>query len=164
MTLEEYHIRSEDISDKVTWSTIVSTEDTIRSDYDPDKIIDRIKIALNKGNRVTFGMLIAPKIGHIGATGRHKSNLLCDTWMLSPKLKQVIFQNFKNTSGHEMLITGYDTEMTVRDPSGYQEKGVFRVRNSWGPWAGYKGDYWVTENYLKAMLIEAHEIIPIGFD
>lgn len=56
---------------------------------------------------------------------------------------------------HELLITGYDDDVQVRDDNGHTQQGIFTLRNSWSSLVGDNGNYYVTYDYFKFLALEA---------
>ena len=84
-----------------------------------------------------------------------------DTWMMTDEIKKQIKAK-KPLMGHELVIYGYDDNFEIKDSEGKIHRGAFLVRNSWGQWAGYKGDFFVTYDYFKVMNVETYSIISIN--
>lgn len=61
-----------------------------------------------------------------------------------------------------MVIDGYDDNACAtyqtKDGTQKQQCGLLRLRNSLGSQAGDAGDYYMTYDYFKAMIIEAFVI------
>ena len=74
MPLDEYYQNSENMTVQFSWFTLNNIESTFSNDYDPNVTLERIKAALIKKQRLTFGMILMPTIGQMGAEGRYKSN------------------------------------------------------------------------------------------
>lgn len=61
-------------------------------------------------------------------------------------------------SGHEIIIIGYDDTAVVRGSDGRISKGMLILRNSWGPYAGDGGNYYMSYEYFKYLADEATAI------
>ncbi len=155
MSVKQYSALSEDISNKFTWQPIIKLDDAFKGDYNPNKAINNIKLELNDGNRVTFGVLLDVRYGSNGAVGSH--NKRNDTWMLTPEIEQDV-KDDNIDAGHEMVIIGYDDNAVVRSNSGVENKGLFILRNSWGKSAGDRGNYYMTYDHFKLMTMEAQSL------
>lgn len=152
MRPSEYKELSESISDKYEWKTILETQDALSPHFNGDQVVDDVKKALNDGNRVTFGVLLDVAVGSNGAAGSYKAR--SDTWMLTPKIEEH-YKRKQIEAGHEMIVIGYDDNAVVTDGKGNTNKGLFILRNSWGTFAGDKGNYYMTYDHFKLMTLEA---------
>lgn len=156
MTLAEFHPISEALPENVAWSPIVDVYQAFLKETDTNKAIQDIKQALNAGDRVTFGILLFDfNLGVMGAVGKH--NVANDTWVMTPEIVHDIAFG-SDFGGHEMIITGYDDNAIAVDDNGEKYKGLFTLRNSWGDDIGDKGDFYISYDYVKALLIEAQRI------
>jgi hypothetical protein len=123
---------------------------------DTNKTINEIKAALNEKDRVTFAVLLLDfDLGTMGAVGTHNAQF--DTWVLTPEIARDIYSN-PLFGGHEMVITGYDDDAVATDAKGRQHKGLFTLRNSWGEQYGDKGNFYMSYDYFKVLVIEAQRI------
>lgn len=157
MTPESYHNYSEETADRYfTWSPILNIEDVMFNEYQSEATLEQVKNSLSKGDRVTFGVLLFDfDQGTVGAVGTH--NAKNDSWILTPELLNDL-DNDPQFGGHEMIITGYDDNAVATDKEGRQYKGLFTLRNSWGKSAGNKGDFYMSYDYFKMLIIEAQRI------
>lgn len=157
MTPDSYHNYSEGIADrKFGWSPILDIEDVMFNEYQSETVLAQVKHALNKGDRVTFGVLLFNfDQGTVGAVGKH--NTKNDTWILTPEFLNDL-GNDPTFGGHEMVITGYDDNATAKDKQGREYKGLLTLRNSWGKSAGDKGNFYMSYDYFKMLTIEAQHI------
>ena len=57
-----------------------------------------------------------------------------------------------------MVLTGYDDKATAKDNNGKVYRGLFTLRNSWGPQIGDHGDFYMSYDYIKYLIIEAQRI------
>lgn len=157
MPLEKFHELSEDLNEKtVLFSPILDIYQAIMERTDTNKTINEIKAALNENDRVTFAVLLLDfDLGTMGAIGTHNSKF--DTWVLTPEIARDIYLN-PLFGGHEMVITGYDDDAIAIDDQGRQHKGLFTLRNSWGEQYGDKGNFYMSYDYFKVLVIEAQRI------
>ncbi len=157
MSPEQFHQLSENLGDKtVTWSPILDVLQATLDRVNTDKTINEIKVALNEKDRVTFGVLLLDfDLGMAGAVGTHNANF--DTWVLTPEIARDIHLR-PLFGGHEMIITGYDDDAIATDDQGRQHKGLFTLRNSWGEEVGDKGNFYMSYDYFKVLVIEAQRI------
>lgn len=161
MSPEDFHQLSESINDKISWSPILDMF-TAMDRVDTDKTLNDIKLALNERDRVTFGVLLLDfDLGMMGAVGTHNSNY--DTWVLTPEIARDIYLRPK-FGGHEMVITGYDDNAVATDEQGRTHKGLFILRNSWGDKLGDKGNFYMSYDYFKVLVIEAQRIRTMPAD
>ena len=125
-----------------------------------NQILTNIKQAINGNSRVTFGIMFANRVGHLGALGSY-NNVANDTWVLTDQIKESIFKP-GNAFAHEMVIDGYNDNACVdykdKDNKTQKQCGLLRARNSMGAKAGDNGDYYITYDYLKGLMIEAYVI------
>ncbi|MCP0914790.1 MULTISPECIES: C1 family peptidase [Legionella] len=157
MPLPDYHPLSEPIHKRVAWSPILNVYQAMLDGSEPDRVINDIKVALNHGDRATFGVLLADvELGVAGAVGKHAATN--DTWILTPQIVRDIKEGSASFGGHEMIITGYDDNAVAVDNEGNQYRGLFTVRNSWGSRIGNKGDFYISYDYLKVLALEAQRI------
>lgn len=143
------------------WTPILSYDGTFApvDSATAAKALNDVKKALNKGNRVVFGSLIDGSVGEVGATGSY-NGISNDTWVMTSGIQQD-FQNDNPMEGHEIIIDGYDDNAcaTYTDNSkSVKQCGLLRVRNSWGASAGDQGDYYMSYDHFKGMVIEAYAI------
>ena len=158
---EDYHQMSESINEKVSWSPILDMF-TALDRVDTNKTLADIKQALNEKDRVTFGVLLLDfDLGMMGAVGTRNSDF--DTWVLTPEIARDIYLRPK-FGGHEMIITGYDDEAVATDDQGRKHKGLFTLRNSWGDKIGDKGNFYMSYDYFKVLVIEAQRIRTMPAD
>jgi hypothetical protein len=157
MSLEQFHEMSEDLSEKtVLFSPILDVYQAMLERTDTNKTINEVKAALNEKDRVTFAVLLVDlDLGNVGAVGtRNAEN---DTWVLTPEIARDIYLR-PFFGGHEMVITGYDDDAVATDSDGRQHKGLFTLRNSWGAEYGDKGNFYMSYDYFKVLVVEAQRI------
>jgi hypothetical protein len=161
MNPEEYHQISESINDRVLWSPILDVFTAIDR-VDTNQTVNDIKKALTEKDRVTFGVLLLDfDLGMMGAVGSHNSSF--DSWILTPEIARDIYLR-PLFGGHEMVITGYDDNAIATDDQGHQHKGLFTLRNSWGDKLGDKGNFYMSYDYFKVLVIEAQRIRTMPAD
>lgn len=160
MSSEEYAQYSEDlIHNKISWDPILENTQFVNKINDSNIILKNVKEALNQGNRVTFATFL-PKteLGTVGATGwHHYSN---DSWIITSPIKNDI-KTKKTFAAHAMIITGYDDDAVALDSFLNTHRGLLTLRNSWGSSIGDDGDFYMSYDYFKALVIEANRISPI---
>lgn len=157
MTLEEFHAMSESLNEQgVTWSPILHTVDAFSERLDTNTTLMSIKKALSQGDRVTFGVLLLDfDLGIAGAVGSHNAKF--DSWVLTPEIARDVVLR-PDFGGHEMLITGYDDDAVAVDDQGREHRGLLTLRNSWGPNLADKGDFYMSYDFFKLLVVEAHRI------
>ena len=161
MNPEEYHQLSESINEQISWSPILDIF-TAMDRVDTNKTLNDVKQALKEKDRVTFGVLLLDfDLGMMGAVGTHNSNF--DTWVLTPEIARDVYLR-PNFGGHEMVITGYDDDAVATDDQGRHHKGLFTLRNSWGDKIGDKGNFYMSYDYFKVLVIEAQRIRSMPAD
>ena len=157
MTVVEYHQISEPLDQNlVTWSSVFDVYQAMDDKIDMEDALNAVKAALVAGDRITFGVLLPDaEKGTVGAVGKfHAAN---DSWILTPEIAADI-GSLNDLPGHEMIITGYDDAAIAVDAQGRQYTGLFTLRNSWGKSAGDQGDFYLSYDYFKALVIEAQRI------
>lgn len=161
MSLENFHEISEDLAkENIVWSPILDMFNAVLDRTDTNKTINEIKATLNKKERVTFGVLLVDlDLGVAGAVGSR--NAPFDSWVLTPEIARDIYLH-PEFGGHEMIITGYDDNAVAIDDKGIAHKGLFTLRNSWGDKLGDKGDFYMSYDYFKVLVIEAYRIRHLG--
>ena len=156
LSIEQFSKISEPVfENSIVWSVLLDANQRTTSE-DAANVLQKIKLSLQNGSRVSIGMiLLALDQGIVGATGTH--HVQNDTWVLTPK---IILSSLdpNNIGGHEMIITGYDDNAVAVDADKKIHKGLFTVRNSWGSDVGDHGDFYISYNYIQALLIEAIQI------
>ncbi|MDA9271834.1 C1 family peptidase [bacterium] len=157
LTVPEYHQISEAIpQDLINWSSILEPYQVVLEHTDMNQTLYNVKTALNAGDRLTFGILLLDfGQGAVGAVGTH--HVQYDTWVLTPEIAADI-NDQAEFAGHAMVITGYDDHATVTDDQGRVYHGLLTLRNSWGHYAGDKGDFYMTYDYFKALALEIQRI------
>ncbi len=155
MTPSQYHLISEQ-PNNVMWSPVLDMFHVALDKTDMANVLNTVKDALSKGDRLTFGVLLpAVEKGVAGAVGSHHA--LLDTWVLTPEIAAEL-NDAQELPGHEMVITGYDDNAMAIDLQGHVHKGLLTLRNSWSKFAGDKGDFYMTYAYFKTLAIEVHQI------
>lgn len=156
MSPEDYRYVSEDISDLIhihSHMDAVKRDETGYKESDAEIALKDIKHALSQGNRVVFGTYLLMAQGcDAGACASYKAKK--DTWALT----QQVINSYQDIAGHEMVIIGYDDQAVVTDDYGVPHKGLLILRNSWGPFVGDNGNYYMTYEYFKKFSIEVNEI------
>ncbi|MGL6028836.1 MAG: C1 family peptidase [Legionella sp.] len=156
MPLEQFHELSENLGYRATWTPILDIyKATNRVDTTPT--LEDVKQSLNENDRVTFAVLLVDlDLGTAGAVGKHSTNN--DTWVMTPEIVRDIYLRPFSAGGHEMVITGYDDDAVAIDDSGREHKGLLTLRNSWGKDVGDKGDFYMSYDYFKILVLEAQRI------
>lgn len=156
LNLDEFHRMSENVNNTVEWATILDIDDAFQDDLNRTDILNKAKAALSKGNRLTFGTLLFDmNAGTVGAVGSyHVKN---DTWLFTPEMEKD-FAKYTDFGLHEMVITGYDDQATVKDSNGRVYRGLLTIRNSWGANVADQGNFYMTYDYFKNFVVEAHRI------
>lgn len=157
MSLEEYAAQSEPLNpNKIGWSTLLDTYQTYWDLASTSKVFNEVKSALAAGDRVVFGVLLTDlEEGVMGAVGSYRRTN--DTWVLTrPIIRTIAIHTV--FGGHDMIITGYDDFAIARDREGRIHRGILTLRNSWGPEVGDQGDFYMSYDYFRALVIEAERI------
>lgn len=155
MSVEQYHQLSESLS-QVSWSSVLDFYQVVLDKTDLNKTLNDVKLALNAGDRLTFGVLLLDfDQGVVGAVGTHHG--LFDSWVLTPEIAADI-NSQTEFAGHEMVITGYNDDGIAIDMAGRLHRGLLTLRNSWGSGIGDKGNFYMSYDYFKALAIEVQRI------
>ena len=159
MSPEDYHRISEPMK-TVAWSSVVDIYQVIVDKANIDDVILNVKKSIDSKDRLTFGVLIpGVDFGVVGAVGTyHKKN---DSWVLSSDIIQEL-KSDGDLAGHEMVITGYDDAAVAVDNKGRSHKGLLTLRNSWGASVGDQGNFYMSYDYFKALVIEVNQIRKIS--
>jgi len=165
MSLDEFKTMHEDLNTQLEWQPILSVAQRMGDDpiykFDGEKVLNEVKASLassaaNKNNvRIAFGTFLPAAQCHARACARfHKAS---DTWAFTKAI-----QNTPETwydAGHEMVIVGYDDKAIAIDNEGAKHQGLLTLRNSWGSDVGDGGNFYMSYDYFKRMVIEVSEII-----
>ncbi|QRN04942.1 peptidase C1 [Legionella sp. MW5194] len=155
MTPEEYREISLRMDDHVAWSPVLDIMDAFDR-FDTNQTLTQVKASLSAGDRVTFGVLLLDfDLGTMGAVGTRNSTN--DSWVLTPQIARDVYQR-PFFGGHEMVITGYDDNAVAIDDEGREHRGLLTLRNSWGDRLGDHGDFYMSYDYFKLLVIEAQRI------
>lgn len=161
MPLAKFSANSSKTFTNNDWTPILSYDGTFApvDSAAATQALNDVKKALNKGNRVVFGSLIDGNVGEVGATGTY-NGIDNDTWVMTSAIQQD-FQNDNPMEGHEIIIDGYDDNACatyIDNSKSVKQCGLLRIRNSWGASAGDQGDYYMSYDHFKGMVIEAYAI------
>ncbi len=120
----------------------------------PEESFAATRKSIAEGNRVILEFLF--KGNHMRVGIKNTDN---DTWFASNELKSAFsaLQHLSDAEGwyyHQVVIYGYDDNLTVQNAAGETQTGVFYVRNSWGE----EGPEYMTYDYFKLMALEATSI------
>ena len=130
-----------------------------------EQVVRLIKLTKHQYNEKNLSfderLLLDFDLGMMGAVGTRNSDF--DTWVLTPEIARDIYLRPK-FGGHEMIITGYDDEAVATDDQGRKHKGLFTLRNSWGDKIGDKGNFYMSYDYFKVLVIEAQRIRTMPAD
>ena len=157
MSLIDYHQLSEPMDyNVVSWSSVLDIYQVFADQTNLSTTLIEVKAVLNAGDRLTFGVLL-PSVnkGTAGAVGKH--NATNDSWVLTPEIVKDM-QNDNDMPGHEMVITGYDDNAVAIDDHGRTHRGLLSLRNSWGASIGDKGNFYMSYDYFKTLVIEVQRV------
>jgi Peptidase C1-like family len=157
MSVVDFHQYSESLMDhRIGWSSILDVYQSSHETVDMLGLLNHVKTVLSKGDRVIIGVLLAdPEVGLAGAVGTYKA--FNDTWLLTPEIIQDIKQT-PQFAGHAMVITGFDDNAYAKDDFGRIHRGLLTLRNSWGDKIGDHGNFYMSYDYFKAMVMEIERI------
>ena len=157
ITPKSYKEVSEDVSGKFNYVQLMNPMLRFESQFaDKDQaanVLNQVKTALAKGNRLLVGVYLqmSPYCGAAACATRNKAN---DTWALTDQLDLPP----TNFGGHEMVVYGYDDNAVAYDRKGTQHRGLLILRNSWGEDVGDNGNFYMSYDYFKKLIMEVHEI------
>lgn len=160
MSLDEYHHLSESLNQyHIRWTALLDLYQFFKSETQPERIMDDVKRALSAGDRVTVSVLLMglKDDGAAGAYGHHHAQN--DTWVVVPELlKKELFSRQLDFGGHAMVVTGYNDWAVAIDEQGEVHRGLFTLRNSWGENQGNHGDFYMSYEYFKLLVMGANRI------
>jgi hypothetical protein len=163
ISYDDYHQMSENLWDNfLLWSPILDLKQAISEPTDTNETLHEIKKSLHHGNRVTTTFLvIGTEIGTPGTSGTyHEKN---DTWILTtPFLRQL--GKFPPLYPHFMVITGYNDHARAIDEKGRVHKGLLTLRGSWGTEVGDQGDFYMSYDYFRVLVLDAQELKQVASD
>lgn len=164
ITPEDYHAMSEPLesSGLAQWTTLFEPNIWLTKETPMTEVLYRTKLALYHGNRIIISTLL-PLMGEgVGSDAKfHKDN---DSWVLTGQIEQAImlFSDVDAIWGaHAMIITGYDDNAIAIDNNGQKHKGLLTLRNSWGLEAGDNGNYYMSYDYFKMLVIQLNPLITL---
>ena len=163
MSLEEFHQISEPLDqNNVAWWPILDVFHAITTRLDTNTTLTDVKASLVEGDRVMFGVLLLDfDLGTMGAVGTKNSTY--DSWILTTEIARDVLLR-PSFGGHAMLITGYDDNAVAIDDKGREYKGLLTLRNSWGENIGDHGDFYMSYDYFKLLVLEAQQIHSMNDD
>lgn len=159
----DFHIYAHPlVQNHIGWSSLLDIFQTMKDDVDSGALLQKVKQSLATGDRLMFGVLLADyEKGLAGAVGTHK--VFNDTWVITPEIISDMRLN-PQFAGHEMLIIGYDDNATAKDDHGRVHRGMLKLRNSWGERVGDQGNFYMSYDYFKALVIEMQRIRTVKND
>lgn len=160
VSLSEFHQHSQSLGqNRIVWTVLLNDYQSLHEGVDGNVVLNQVKNALSNGDRLTFGVLLADyEKGLAGALGSYKS--FNDTWLLTPEIIEDMKEN-PQFAGHEMVITGYNDRAYAKDDHGRLHYGLLTLRNSWGDRIGNQGDFYMSYDYFKELVLEmqrAHKV------
>ncbi len=153
----EFHQFSEKmLTNKIAWSSILDIFQASIDSMNEEEVLLEAKKSLLAGDRIAIGVILLDyQKGVVGAQGTYKSKY--DAWVLTPEMISNI-NTQQDYVGHALLITGYSDKATAIDNEGRAHQGLFTLRNSWGSNIGDRGDFYMSYDYFKALVIEAQRM------
>ncbi len=164
MSLDEFKQSSENLNDSMYWNPVLTIFE--RFQWEPataskqaDELLLKIKKILAtkspyQDQRLSFAVLVPVDYCSAGACGRYHSDE--DSWVLT---QAILNDQELNFGGHEMVITGYDDDAVAVDHDGTRHQGLLTLRNSWGENAGDHGNYYMSYDFFKQLVIEVQQIV-----
>lgn len=164
MSVEEFHQISESLineSHEIVWIPLLNFYQANSDAKTGDRILTDLKASLTAGDRVTFGVLLPDvDLGVAGAVGHYKENN--DTWVLTNRILMDLIARPDMIAGHEMVIIGFNDSAVAQDSNGKIHRGLLTIRNSWGEKIGDHGDFYMSYDYFKLLVIEAQRITNLS--
>ena len=157
MTISQYMAYSKPLSNYASWIVLADPNSAFTSNFNPTTLLNNVKSQLRSGRRISFGMLLDDTQGDAGALGTSKKRY--DSWVLTPSITAKAKKGLLN-AGHELIIIGYNDAAIARTADGKISTGMLILRNSWGPYVGDGGNYYMSYEYFKALADEAYAIVP----
>ncbi len=160
---EHYNRLSRDlVRESVIWFPLLDMNRSLSERINTEKTLSDIQKAINQGQRVTMSFLAFQKDENIlGAIGSYQEKN--DTWTLSAQMKRELY-NFPSLYFHSIVITGYDNDAISVDEAGEKHKGLLTLRGSWGSDVGDHGNFYMSFDYFRVLVIEAQQIARVYFD
>lgn len=152
---DEFDKHSELIMAQISWRSLLTSDDSFTTDK--NLVLNSVRQAIANGHRVVIGVLLDSAQMFNGARGSYKA--VHDGWLLTPGLVKDAMAGSVD-AGHALIITGYDDYGIIAGLGPFKNRGVFTIRNSWGPNWGDHGDAYMSYDYFKAFAYTAKEIIP----
>lgn len=146
----------------IDYTALLDMNQRIYDDENTDQILNKIKLALDAGDRSTIGVILADiNLGVAGAVGKyHVKN---DSWILTQDILSDLKHNTATYGLHEMVVTGYNDSAMIKDYQNNIHYGLLTLRNSWGEDSGDNGDYYMSYDYFKTLIVEAYRIRKLPF-
>ena len=155
MLPEDYHRISEPM-ETISWSSVADVYQVFLDKMNTEDLLLTVKKTLDMKDRLTFGVLLpGVDLGVVGAVGTYQKRY--DSWVLTPEIIEHVTSD-DDLPGHEMVITGYDDAAVAIDNKGRSHKGLFTLRISWGTRVGDHGNFYMTYDYFKALVMEVNRI------
>lgn len=157
MTIAAYTAASVPVPSSVLMKIIADVNVVFGPNYNAASTLLQVKQNLKAGKRVVIGFLLDETQGSAGAVGTKVRPY--DTWVMNAAILKKVNAGTLG-SGHEVIIYGYDDSATARGSDGKTSKGLLFIMNSWGPYAGDKGTYYMSYDYFLKLHMEAMIIGP----
>lgn len=161
MLADEFTRHSEYIMKDIYTRTLENVDDALSPKVNMDSVLKKMKASINNGHRVVIGTLLdinGTLLKVNGADGTYH-NVKNSAWIITPAINKDI-QAKKINAGHAMVVTGYDDQAVITGSDGSRHEGVITLRNSWSSAAGESGNYFMSYEYFKMMVLEVVEISP----
>lgn len=159
MSALEFRKYAEGVMGPMIWKTLIDPDTALSNKADPETVLTKVKSGLLRGHRALCGILVDTNVGYVGNLGKY--NNANDSWTLTPEIVNDI-NNGGSLGSHTMVVMGYNDNIVITNPDRTTTTGALICRNSWGPDAGDHGNYYVSYDYFKAMVLDAEELFPSG--
>lgn len=157
MNQDTYKLKSLKLSN-LSGISLANYNTVFSANFNSLVLLNNIKTQLHAGGRVVIGFLLDPTAtggAGVGAVGsRVQPN---DSWITTSTILSKARAG-RLTAGHEVVVIGYDDTATLKNNPQGGTKGFLIIRNSWGPYAGDKGNYYMSYDYFRNLVDEAMAI------
>jgi hypothetical protein len=157
INFETYHKFSKGLSKKnIFWLPILDLRKALLERVNTEKTLEEIQQSLHQEQRVTVSFL-TPKSSEnpLGTVGTH--HVKNDTWLMTATIERELYNN-ASLYFHSMIITGYDNSAVTKDEDGQIHKGLLTLRSSLGSNAGDRGDFYMSYDYFRVLVLEAQQV------
>lgn len=157
---KNYNKLSRDLArEDIVWFPILDLNKTLNERTNTEQTLKEIQTAISQGQRVAISFLtFKNEFSSLGVAGTyHTPN---DTWLLTATMKRELAY-FPILFLHSIVITGYDNNAIAVDTDGQKHQGLLTLRGSWGAGQGDHGDFYMSYDYFRVLVLEAQQITQV---